>query len=46
MKISEQAGAIVGGGRVQDLVIPSGLTVYTVRDGVIDAGKFVRLDPH
>jgi len=25
--------------------LPSGFTVYTVRNGVIDAGRFVRLDP-
>jgi hypothetical protein len=25
--------------------LPSGFTVYTVRGGVIDAGRFVRLDP-
>ena len=40
----EQAAAIVGGGSIQDVVIPSGFSVYTVRDGVIDAGRFVRLD--
>lgn len=41
----EQASAIIGGWEVQDVKMPSGFTVYTVRDGVIDAGRFVRLDP-
>ena len=41
----EQAAAIVGGGALEDyLVIPSGFSLYTVRNGVIDAGSFVRLD--
>jgi hypothetical protein len=40
----EQAAAIVGGGSIQDFVIPSGFSVYTVRNGVIDAGRFVNLD--
>jgi hypothetical protein len=40
----EQTGAIVGAGEIQDLKIVSGFTVYNVRDGVIDAGRFVRLD--
>jgi hypothetical protein len=41
----EQAAAIVGSWDNGDLVAPSGVTVYTVRGGVIDAGRFVRLDP-
>jgi hypothetical protein len=41
----EQSAAIVGGGAIQDVVIPSGFTVYTVRAGIIDSGRFVRLDP-
>jgi predicted phosphodiesterase len=41
----EQASAIVGGQEIQDVVIPSGITLYTVRDGAIDAGRFIRLDP-
>jgi hypothetical protein len=41
----EQAAAIVGSWDNGELVAPSGITVYTVRDGVIDAGRFVRLDP-
>jgi hypothetical protein len=41
----EQAAAIVGGGALEDyLVIPSGFSLYTVRNGVIDAGRFIRLD--
>ena len=42
----EQAAAVVGRSEVSDdLVAPSGITFYTVRDGAIDAGRFVRLDP-
>jgi hypothetical protein len=26
------------------VIIPSGFTLYTVRNGEIDAGKFVRID--
>jgi hypothetical protein len=40
----EQAAAIVGGGSIQDFVIPSGFSFYTVRNGVIDAGRFVNID--
>ncbi len=41
----EQAAAIVGPNGGDDLLAPSGITFYTVRNGVIDAGRFVRLDP-
>lgn len=42
----EQAAAVVGPNEATDDVIaPSGLTFYTVRNGSIDAGRFVRLDP-
>ena len=42
----EITAAVVGAGEVtEDLVTVSGITVYTVRDGVIDAGRFVRMDP-
>ena len=42
----EQAAAVVGRSEVaDDLVAPSGITFYTVRNGAIDAGRFVRLDP-
>ena len=41
----EQTSAVVGSWDNGELVAPSGITVYTVRDGVIDAGRFVRLDP-
>jgi hypothetical protein len=42
----EQTAAVVGRNEADDLVIaPSGITFYTVRDGAIDAGRFVRLDP-
>jgi hypothetical protein len=41
----EQAAAVVGGQTIQDVSIPSGITLYTVRDGSIDAGRFIFLDP-
>lgn len=42
----EITAAVVGAGEVtEDLVRVSGITVYTVRDGEIDAGRFVRMDP-
>jgi hypothetical protein len=42
----EQAAAVVGPNEASDDVIaPSGITFYTVRNGSIDAGRFVRLDP-
>jgi hypothetical protein len=42
---SEVSAAIVGGQEVGPLAIPSGFTLYTVRDGNIGTGRFVRLDP-
>ena len=42
---SDVSAAIVGGQDVGPVIIPSGFTVYTVRDGNMDAGQFVRLDP-
>jgi 3',5'-cyclic AMP phosphodiesterase CpdA len=39
------SAAIVGGQEVGEMKIPSGFTVYTVRNGVIDDGKFIHLDP-
>ena len=41
----EQAAAVVGPNGGDDFVAPSGVTFYTVRNGVIDAGRFIRLDP-
>jgi hypothetical protein len=41
----EQSAAIVGGGAADGFAIRSGFTVYRVRDGHIDAGEFVSLDP-
>jgi hypothetical protein len=41
---SEVSAAIVGGQELGPVIIPSGFTLYTVRDGKIDAGQFVRLD--
>ena len=40
----EQAAPVVGGGAIGELTIPSGFTLYTVRNGIIDAGRFVPLD--
>jgi len=40
----EQTSAVVGSWEDGDLTAPSGITVYTVRNGAIDAGRFVRLD--
>lgn len=42
---SEVSAAIVGASEVGPLMLPSGFTLYTVRDGKIDAGQFFRLDP-
>lgn len=41
----EQISAVTGSWEDGDLTAPSGITLYTVRDGSIDAGRFVRLDP-
>jgi hypothetical protein len=42
----ETAAAIVGRNEASDDVIAaSGITFYTVRNGVIDAGRVIRLDP-
>ena len=40
----EISAAIVGGNTVGPMTLPSGFTVYTVRNGVIEAGRFVHLD--
>lgn len=42
---SEVSAAIVGASEVGPLTLPSGLTLYTVREGKIDQGRFIRLDP-
>jgi Icc protein len=42
---SDVSAAIVGGNELGPVIFPSGFTVYTVRDGRIDAGQFFRLDP-
>jgi hypothetical protein len=42
---SEVSAAIVGGNELGPAIFPSGFTLYTVRDGTIDAGRFFRLDP-
>jgi hypothetical protein len=39
----EQSPAVVGPSQVGPLKFPSGFTLYTVRNGVIDAGQFVPL---
>jgi Icc protein len=41
----EQTGAVIGPSEEGILKMPSGLTVYKVKDGKIDAGTFIRLDP-
>jgi hypothetical protein len=41
----EVSAAIVGGNTVGPMTLPSGFTVYTVRNGEIDEGRFVHLDP-
>lgn len=40
-----QSAATVGPAQAAGMRFPSGFTLYTVRDGVIDDGRFVRLDP-
>jgi hypothetical protein len=42
---SEISAAIVGPNDLGSMILLSGFTVYTVRDGKIDAGRFFRLDP-
>jgi Icc protein len=42
---SDVSAAIVGGNDLGSVVLPSGFTLYTVRDGKIDTGRFFRLDP-
>jgi hypothetical protein len=39
----EQSAAIVGAPRTGGMTFRSGITVYTVRNGVVDAGRFVPL---
>lgn len=39
-----QAPAIVGPSAGAGMQFPSGFMLYTVRDGVIDAGRFIPLD--
>jgi hypothetical protein len=40
----EVSAAIVGGNTVGPMTLPSGFTMYSVRNGEIDAGQFVHLD--
>ena len=40
----EQSSAIVGPNDYGPIVVPSGFSLYTVTNGVIDAGRFVPLD--
>ncbi|MBS1915958.1 MAG: metallophosphoesterase [Bacteroidetes bacterium] len=40
----EQTAAVVGDSDAGDIQTPSGVTFYTVKDGVISEGKFIRLD--
>jgi hypothetical protein len=39
----EQCAAIVGPGQLGTMTFPSGFTLYTVRNGEIDAGRFIPL---
>jgi hypothetical protein len=38
------SAALVGGQNFGAMIIPSGFTLYTVKNGVIDDGAFVHLD--
>jgi hypothetical protein len=40
----EQTAAVVGPTSEGNLQMPSGITVYHVKDGKIDEGKFIHLD--
>ena len=40
----EQASAVVGPGEEGDIKIPSGVTVYVVKDGKFSEGQFIPLD--
>ncbi|MBK8006847.1 MAG: metallophosphoesterase [Gemmatimonadetes bacterium] len=40
----EQSAAVVGPSEIGPLTFPSGFTVYTVRGGVIDEGRFVGIE--
>ncbi len=40
----EQTAAVVGEGGEDDIIMPSGVTLYNVKNGVISEGKFIRID--
>jgi hypothetical protein len=40
----EQSAAVIGPTKMGGLTFPSGVTLYTVRNGAIDAGRFIGLD--
>ncbi|MGH9795911.1 MAG: metallophosphoesterase [Candidatus Acidiferrales bacterium] len=40
-----QASAVVGPAQLPGITVPSGVTLYRVRDGKIDDGTFIPLDP-
>jgi len=42
----EQTAAIVGPSEEGTIKLPSGFTLYSVKDGKISEGKFIRLDAH
>ena len=42
---SDVSAAIVGGNELGPAIFPSGFTLYTVRNGKIDVGRFFHLDP-
>ena len=40
----EQTGAVIGPNMIETFIMPSGFTVYKVKNGKIDEGVFVVLD--
>jgi hypothetical protein len=40
----EQTAAVVGEGGEGDITMPSGVTLYNVKNGVISEGKFIKMD--
>jgi hypothetical protein len=40
----EQTGAVIGPSSLRVITMPSGVTAYTVTNGKIDEGKFIKLD--
>ncbi len=40
----EQTAAVVGDTEEGDIKLPSGVTLYTVKNGVVSEGKFIKLE--